>query len=168
MNKYTVALCYFAGVEPAFLQSVRDRVSSFGYQAEYLVDTLINKDPFGRNTLRLGRGYDLVVIVTDGAAPHVAFEFLGNFNHVNEDPWATAVVATSSAAWNGYQTVIAIESHRYIGHFRESLLPHDLSVLLQDHRHSLRDRGLSHGEWNSIRHCVTPEEWERIRKFRRA
>jgi hypothetical protein len=161
MNKYTVALCYFAGVSQSLLDDVRGRLSPFGYRAEYLVEALADNS-FGRGSLSLGRGYDMVVIITDGASPHMDFDCLKRFNHVIEDPWATTLVAVSSSSWKGYQTVISIESERYLGHFRLEDLPVDLFEALQEHRGHMHDRGLTGEEWRSIESYATPEEWKHI------
>lgn len=167
MNKYTAALCYFSEVVPTYLEAVRARISLFGYRAEYLVESVANRDGMGRSIIQLGRGYDLVVVVTDGARHHVEFDFLGHFNHIIEDPWATLVVATNSPSWLGYQTVIAIESERYLGHFLSEDLPANLFGFALEYRCRLYDRGLSEKEWGSIQSYVDQKEWGKIGALRK-
>jgi hypothetical protein len=152
MNKFTVALCYSLDTDDLLIDSMRKCVDSFGYRAEYLINTLAQQDPImNRTTLTFGRGYDLVIIICDGTKKNAEYEALGLFNHTLDDPWATCVVAVGSPEWKGPQPTIAIESARYLGYFHSNELSPNLLESLHQHRKSLVDRGLSEGEWKSIR-----------------
>jgi len=168
MNKLSVALCYTAQVNNDLLTLVRERSHSFGLRAEYLVNVLGQSDGvMNRITLQLGRGYDLVVIVSDESCPRLEYDILGHFNHVLSDPWGTCVMSVCSRDWKTPQPTIAIETTHYLGAYWTDQVPSDLLIALTDHRKKLFDRGLRSAEWEAIRSFATPTEWGLISKLRK-
>lgn len=166
MNKYTVALCYAAQVNESLLEQVRCKTSTFGLCAEYLLDVLCEKDLMNRSLIRLGRGYDLIVVICDGSPRLIEYSVFKHFNHNLADPWATCVLAISSVQWKADGLTVAVEAERYMGHFHADKLPEKIMELLCNHRSVLHDRGLSSEEWRSIYTYASPEEIRVIKALR--
>jgi hypothetical protein len=148
----SLAICWSSRNDNGIGDIVHEQATGFGIMANFHFDRLAWPDTTGRRILKLmgvvskRLGYDLVVVITDGARPLSEYNLLRSYNHDNEDPWATCVIAVSSADWKGPQPTIAIESERYIGYFRGPHLPH-LHTALTEHRKKLHNRGFDDEYW---------------------